>query len=127
MRSAGLDCSRGRVRLAIGGSAVLCLLLAALSVRSGQAPVLPQPAESASPASPLRDAAAPAAPQPVDGRKFDRGTITDAAQLSKLADQLRDELGKLNVNVLSLDVVEKTQQIEKLAKKIKGEAYAQRR
>ncbi len=50
-------------------------------------------------------------------------TKTDAAELSALADQLRDELNKLNVNVLPLDVLAKTQKLEKLAKKIKGEAY----
>ena len=50
-------------------------------------------------------------------------TKTDAAELSTLADQLRDELDKMNVNVYSLDVLHKTEQIEKLAKKIKGETH----
>jgi len=49
-------------------------------------------------------------------------TRTDAAELSALADQLRDELKNMNVNVLPLDVLEKAQKLEKLAKKIKGEA-----
>lgn len=48
-------------------------------------------------------------------------TKTDAAELSALANQLRDELSKMNVNVLSLDVLQKTDEIEKLAKKIQGE------
>ncbi len=52
-------------------------------------------------------------------------TKTDADELSALADQLCDELNKLNVNVLPLDVLAKTQKLEKLAKKIKGEAYEQ--
>lgn len=47
---------------------------------------------------------------------------SDAAELSTLADQLRDQLNKINVNVLSLDVIQKTEEIEKLAKQIKGEA-----
>lgn len=50
-------------------------------------------------------------------------TKADAAQLSALADQLRDEIDKMNVNVLSLDIIQKTEEVEKLAKKIKGEAY----
>lgn len=49
---------------------------------------------------------------------------SDAAELSTLADQLSDELSKINVNVYSLDVLRKTEKIEKLAKKIKGEADA---
>jgi hypothetical protein len=48
-------------------------------------------------------------------------TRADAAELSALADQIRDELDKMNVNVLSLDVIEKTEKVEKLAKKIKEE------
>jgi hypothetical protein len=47
---------------------------------------------------------------------------TDAAELSALADQLRDELKKMNANVLSLDIIRKTEKVEKLARKIKAEA-----
>ena len=36
----------------------------------------------------------------------------DAAELSALADQLRDELKKMNSNVLSLDVIRKTEKVE---------------
>jgi predicted mannosyl-3-phosphoglycerate phosphatase (HAD superfamily) len=49
-------------------------------------------------------------------------TKTDAAELSALADQLRDELKKMNINVFSFKVIEETEKIEKLAKKIKEEA-----
>ena len=49
-------------------------------------------------------------------------TKDDAAELSAVADQLRDELNKMNINVLSLDVIQKTEQLEKLAKKLKGDA-----
>jgi hypothetical protein len=47
---------------------------------------------------------------------------SDAAELSTLASQLRDELNKLRFDVLALDVIQKTEKVEKLAKKIKGEA-----
>jgi CHAD domain-containing protein len=46
----------------------------------------------------------------------------DAGQLADLAKALQDELDKSNENVLSLDVVEKADKIEKLARKIKGTA-----
>ncbi len=46
----------------------------------------------------------------------------DADELADLAKSLQDDLGKSNENVLSLDVVEKAEKIEKLAKKIKSSA-----
>ena len=46
----------------------------------------------------------------------------DADDLAELAKSLQDELNKSNENVLSLDVVEKADKIEKLAKKIKSAA-----
>ena len=46
----------------------------------------------------------------------------DADELAALAKSLQDELNKSNENVLSLDVVEKADKIEKLAKKIKSAA-----
>jgi hypothetical protein len=46
----------------------------------------------------------------------------DAAELSDLADQLRDELHRTDINILSLNIIQKTEAIEKLTKKIKGEA-----
>ena len=49
-------------------------------------------------------------------------TKADVAELSALAEQLRNELQKTNVNVLSLNILQKSEAIEKLAKKIKGEA-----
>ncbi len=48
----------------------------------------------------------------------------DAAELSALADQLRDQLQKMNINVFSLSVEKRTEAIEKLAKKIKDEINA---
>ncbi len=46
----------------------------------------------------------------------------DADDLADLAKSLQDELNKSNENVLSLDVVEKADKIEKLAKRIKSSA-----
>jgi len=46
----------------------------------------------------------------------------DAGQLTDLAKALQEELNKSNENILSLDIVDKADKIEKLAKKIKGTA-----
>lgn len=49
-------------------------------------------------------------------------TKKDVAALCKLAQSLQEEVNKLNPNVLSLDVVNKADKIQKLAKKIRNEA-----
>jgi len=46
----------------------------------------------------------------------------DAGELADLAKAPQDELNKSNENILSLDIVDKAEKIEKLAKKIKGTA-----
>jgi hypothetical protein len=46
----------------------------------------------------------------------------DAGELADLAKALQQELNKSNENILSLDIVEKADKIEKLAKRIKGTA-----
>ena len=46
----------------------------------------------------------------------------DAGELADLAKALQEELNKSNENILSLDIVDKADKIEKLAKKIKGNA-----
>jgi len=46
----------------------------------------------------------------------------EARDLTDLAKALQDELDKSNENILSLDVVDKADKIEKLARKIKGTA-----
>jgi len=46
----------------------------------------------------------------------------DARELAELAQGLEDELDKSNENILSLNVVDKADKIEKLARKIKGTA-----
>jgi hypothetical protein len=46
----------------------------------------------------------------------------DAGELADLAKALQEELNKSNENILSLDIIDKTDKIEKLAKRIKGAA-----
>ena len=46
----------------------------------------------------------------------------DADELVKLAKALQEELDKSNENILSLDMVDKADRIEKLARKFKGDA-----
>ena len=46
----------------------------------------------------------------------------DAGELADLAKALQEELNKSNENILSLDIVDKAEKIEKLAKRIKGTA-----
>ena len=58
-----------------------------------------------------------------DLRKYRFEKMKDhAAELAKLSAALKEDLDKSNENILSLDVVEKAQEIEKLAKKIQSEA-----
>lgn len=49
-------------------------------------------------------------------------TKDDASELADIANGLRDQLDKTNINVLSIDIIHKAEKIEKLAKKIKEEA-----
>jgi len=109
--------------LGVGVVAAL-VLLTAVSVRSAQNPAPPKNAEALVPPSAVKDQATLITPKEKEEPKKSNleKTRTDAAELSALADQLRDELNKMNANVLALDVIEKTQRLEKLAKKIKGEA-----
>jgi hypothetical protein len=46
----------------------------------------------------------------------------DAGELTDLAKALQDALNKSNENILSLDIVDKADKIEKLARRIKGTA-----
>jgi hypothetical protein len=46
----------------------------------------------------------------------------DAGELAALAKALQQELNKSNENILSLDIIDKADKIEKLARKIKGTA-----
>jgi hypothetical protein len=107
-----------------GGFLAVFVLLAMVSAQVTQNPPSPKNGEALSSSAPGNDPAPTAAKPKADASnpKLEK-TKTDAAQLCALADQLRDELNKMNINVLSLDVIQKTEEVEKLAKKIKGEAY----
>ena len=45
--------------------------------------------------------------------------VSDTQQLLKLANELNDAVNKSNANTLSLDVIKKAEEIEKLAKQVK--------
>ena len=47
-------------------------------------------------------------------------SLKDAAQLIKLSEELKSELEKTHRNVLSLAALKKTEEIEKLARRIRG-------
>jgi len=108
------------------GVALVALLvwLPTVSVRSAQNPAPPRngAALSALPLVSNQALLTSNAPKADPKKSNLEKTKTDAAELSTLADQLRDELNKMNVNVLALDVIKKTESVEKLAKKIKEEA-----
>jgi hypothetical protein len=106
------------------GIIIALVLLTTLSVWSAQNPAPPKNGEILSSPSAVNNMSAqPASHQKDDPKKSNlEKTKSDAAELSSIADQLRDELKDMNVNVLSLDVLQKTEEVEKLAKKIKGEA-----
>ena len=101
------------------------ILLCSLCLPGAQNPPAPKSAEPSSPPPAENNQAVPVLPKQEEPRKTGREKAqADAAQLSTLADQLRDQLNKLNVNVLPLAVLQKTETIEKLARKIRGEADA---
>jgi hypothetical protein len=47
-------------------------------------------------------------------------SLEDAAELYKLAEELKIEMEKNDHNVLSMSAMKKTEEIEKLAKRIRG-------
>jgi hypothetical protein len=115
----------GRFMLPLGaGVLAVLVLLSGVPVQSAQNPPPPKNSEALSPATTVNNQAAKNTPIQTEGPKKSNleKTKSDAAELSALADQLRDELDKMNVNVFSLDVLHKTEMVEKLAKKIKVEA-----
>jgi hypothetical protein len=50
-----------------------------------------------------------------------RKAVADADQLQLLATQLKNEMDKSSPGTLPADVVKRTQEIEKLARKVRGE------
>lgn len=116
--------ARGFIILLTAGFIVAVIFLTTVSVRSEQNPSAPKNAEPVPNSAANEPASFTALKQKSEPKKSNvEKTQDDAAALSALADQLRDELNKMNVNVFSLDVIQKTEEVEKLAKKIKGEAY----
>lgn len=105
--------------------AVLVLLANGSEIRGQDATAAGKDHASSSQAAAAKNATVTAPRQKKEPENPDLAkTRSEAAELSALADQLRDELNKMTVDVFSLDVLQKTEQAEKLAKKIKGEAAA---
>jgi hypothetical protein len=106
------------------GVVAALVLLTTVSVPSAQNPATPKNGEALSPPSAVNEQAVLTTPkQKGEPKKSNlEKTKDDAAELCALANQLRDELNKMNPNVFSLDVIQKTVEVEKLAKKIKGDA-----
>lgn len=115
---------RGFMVLLGAGVIAALALLPPTPVRSAQNPAPAGTGEVLSPPSGVKNVAAPSTPRQEEEHKNSplEKTKTDAAELSTLADQLQDELNKMNVYVLPVDVIQKTEKVEKLAKKIEGEA-----
>jgi len=114
----------GRLPLSATAAWVITFLLGATVLLGGpQNP--PPPGENAAPAPAAKNpklTVLPLSTTTADNDSDLAATRAEAAELSALAGQLRDELNKMNFNVLALDVLQKTEKVERLAKKIKGEA-----
>jgi hypothetical protein len=106
------------------GVVAVWVLLATVPVVSGQNPASPPTGEAVSPPAAANDQAARTTPKQQGEPKESNleKTRTEAAELSALADQLRDELNRITFDIFSLGIIEKTEKVEKLAKKIKGQA-----
>jgi hypothetical protein len=115
-----------RLPVASGVAATL-VLLATAPLWSAQNSTSSNPGEVLSPPTATKNMAAvtTTADKVQPGKTKLERTKNDAAELSALADQLRDELKKLNANVFSLDVFQKTEKVENLVKKIKEDAHGQ--
>lgn len=94
-----------------------CVALAALALVVGAAQTGQPPAQSASPAAAQLAAAQPIAQAPQDVRR--RQLADDSARLLTLAIALKAEVDKTNKDMLSLSVVRKADEIEKLAHSVR--------
>jgi hypothetical protein len=99
------------------------ILLSVAPVSVAQNPAVPKTGEpvSLSPAANAQAAVTAPKQEPLKSSPGEQAKA-DVAELSDLADQLRDQLHRTDINILSLNIIQKTEAIEKLAKKIKGEA-----
>jgi hypothetical protein len=104
----------------------LCLaafLFGAMALAVGQQPAqnsgaAPSPAAQAPPTT---DTAKPAPPQTPQQKQL----AEDTAKLLVLANELKAELDKSNMDTLSLGVIRKAEQVEKLAHKVRDEMKGQ--
>jgi len=109
-------------------SALCVTTLVAMALSSGVSQTAPQtqpaPAAATAPVSP---APAPAtAPKPVSDKAQQRKDqiAADSAKLQQLAAELKTEMDKSTKDTLSLTVVKKAEEIEKLAHKVRDEMKA---
>jgi len=99
------------------------ILLSVAPTSVAQNPAVPKTGQPESPPQAANAQAAVTTPKQASLRSSPgEKAKADAAELSDLADQLRDELHRTDINILSLNIIQKTEAIEKLTKKIKGEA-----
>jgi hypothetical protein len=118
--------------LLLGGSTTLGLAQATAPAQGAQQPK-PPAAASSEPAKPSPDAAAtaaadsaakPAAQPDANLTPQQKQLAEDTAQLLTLANELKAEMDKSSKDTLSLNVVKKADQIEKLARKVRAEMRA---
>lgn len=104
-------------------SALAILLLAIASVGQGDRPPLhPVQAEQAEPPD---DARFRHDREKALNTKRQEDLKRDTEKLLKLATELKENVDKTNENVLSLDVIKKAEEIEKLAKSVREKMKAQ--
>jgi hypothetical protein len=123
--------------LTLPGIASICLLVAisvahAVAQTPAQAPAAaPAPAQTEekspgnSPAPAQPPAAAKAAQNPGDPAEVRKDQIAaDSAKLFQLANELKAEMDKSTKDTLSLSVMKKAEEVEKLARKVRDEMRA---
>ncbi|MFC5864723.1 hypothetical protein ACFPT7_20610 [Acidicapsa dinghuensis] len=81
---------------------------------------VPQPAQTASSTTPPQPGQPPANPQTSEQKQL----ADDTARLLQLANELKTEMDKSTKDTLSLSVVKKADEIEKLARKVRAEMKA---
>lgn len=102
------------------------LLVPSANAQQGGVPPLPPAASGAPVQDPSAGIPGPALPpsiryhqQKMLAEKGEKELKADTAQLLKLAQQLKASVDKTDRNVLSIEVIKKTKEIEKLAKEIR--------
>ena len=98
-------------------------LVAASSTLAAQAPTFPdEPPRHTPPDDTEHDRRLPDGRSQTDAiaKKQHEDSLKDAAQLVTLAEEIRDELQKAGNFVVPISTVKKTEEIEKLARKIRG-------